>query len=204
MREEEIIKLGLTLALICLVAGAALAVSYRLTQPTIEERARADRVEALRVVLPGVETFSELIEGEEIDYYRGGDGQGEVVGYAFSGAAKGYSSTISVMVGVDPQGTITGIKILDQKETPGLGTRAVEVPATRNFWQALLGRGEKGMAVRPPFQGQFAGKTVSQLQVVTGKTDTKIEALTGATITSRAVTDAVQKSLQAFLSQEMK
>ncbi len=202
MREEKLTRMGLTLTVICLLAAGALAVSYRLTKPTIDERARADRKKALQVVLPGAAAFSDLISGSEIDYYEGSTPDGKVVGYAFSGEAKGYSSTISVMVGIDPGGAITGIEILDQKETPGLGTQAVEVPATRNFWQALLGRGEKGPAGRPPFQEQFRGKTVSGLNVVKGKTATGIEALTGATITSRAVTDAVKTSLEAFLKQQ--
>lgn len=204
MQEGKIVKMGLTLTVICLIAAAALAVSYRLTKPTIDERARTDRMKALQIVLPRAVSFSDLVEGEKIDYYEGRDGSGNLVGYIFPGEAKGYSSTISVVVGVDPEGTITGIEILDQKETPGLGTQAVEVPATRNFWQALLGRGQEGPAGRPPFQEQFAGKTVSGLQVVTGKTGTGIEALTGATITSRAVTDAVKDSLEAFLAQQKK
>jgi Na+-translocating ferredoxin:NAD+ oxidoreductase subunit G len=202
MKETTVARLGITLTVICLVAAAALAASYRLTKPTIDERARTDRVKALRIVLPRAASFSDLVEGEEIDYYEGRDGSGNLIGYALPGEAKGYSSTISVMVGVDPEGTVTGIEILDQKETPGLGTQAVEVPATRNFWQALFGRGEKGPPGRPPFQEQFAGKTASQLQVVRGKSEDKIEALTGATITSRAVTDAVKQSLQAFIKQQ--
>ncbi|MDP8234921.1 MAG: RnfABCDGE type electron transport complex subunit G [Candidatus Erginobacter occultus] len=202
MKEGTILKLGLTLTAICLAAAAALAVSYRMTKPTIDARARADKLEALRVVLPAAAKFSDRQSGPEIDYYEGRDGSGNLVGYAFPGEAKGYSSTISVMVGVDPEGTITGIKILEQKETPGLGTQAVDVPASRTFWEALLGRGEKGPAGRPPFQEQFAGKTASQLQVVRGKSEDKIEALTGATITSRAVTDAVKESLQTFLKQQ--
>ncbi len=204
MKEGSIIKLSLTLTAICLIAAAALAVGYRMTKPTIDERARADKLEALRVVLPAAVDFSDQKSGPEIDYYEGLDGDGRLVGYAFPGEAQGYSSTISVMVGVDPEGTLTGIKILDQKETPGLGTQAVDLPATRTFWQALCGRGEKGEAGRPPFQEQFAGKTVAGLWVVTGKTETEIEALTGATITTRAVTDAVKQSLQAFLKQQKK
>jgi len=204
MKEGTILKLSVTLTAICLVAASALAVSYRLTKPTIDERARADKLVALRVVLPAAAKFSDRKSGPEIDYYEGRDGSGNLVGYAFSGEAKGYSSNISVMVGVDPEGTITGIKILDQKETPGLGTQAVDVPASRTFWQALFGRGEKSPPGRPPFQEQFAGKTVARLRVVRGKTDTEIEALTGATITSRAVTDAVKTSLQSFLKQQNK
>ena len=204
MKEATITRMGLTLAVICLVAAAALAVTYRMTRPTIEARTRADRVEALRVVLPEAVSFSDPIEGEEINYYEGRDGEGRVIGYALIGEARGYSSDISVMVGVDPSGKISGIEILSQQETPGLGTLAVEVPATRTFWEALLGREPDEPPGRPPFQEQFAGKTVDRLEVVTGETETRIEALTGATITSRAVTEAVRESLKTFLEQQNK
>lgn len=204
MKEATITRMGLTLAAICLVAAAALAVTYRMTRPTIEARTRADRVAALEVVLPDAVEFSQRRKGEKIDYYQGFGRDGEPAGYAFIGEARGYSSDISVMVGVDPSGEISGIKILSQQETPGLGTRAVEVPATRTFWEAILGRGEKGPPGRPPFQEQFVGKTVDRLEVVTGETETEIEALTGATITSRAITDAVRESLKTFLEQQEK
>ncbi len=104
--------------------------------------------------------------------------------------------------GVDPEGAVTGIEITEQKETPGLGSKAVEVPSTRTFWEAIVGRGDTAEPGRPWFEAQFAGKILQDLKVVTGKTDIEIQALTGATITSRAVTEAVRASLESFLSQQ--
>lgn len=202
MEQDKIIKLGLTLMLICLVAGAALAVTYRLTKEAIEERALEKQLRALKVVLPQATHFSDRKAGVEIDYYEGFDREEQVVGYAVPGEAKGYSSVIQVVVGIDPDGWITGIKITEQKETPGLGTRAVEVPSTRTFWEAILGRGEAEEPGRPWFEAQFTGKLLEDLKVVTGETDTEIQALTGATITSRAVTDAVRESMERFIKHQ--
>ncbi len=202
MEQEKIYKLGFILMGICLIAGIALAGAYHLTRGIIEERARDDQLQALRIVLPLATRFSGLERGSEINFYRGLDDTGTVVGYAFQGEAKGYSSMIKVMVGVDTTGTVAGIQIVEQKETPGLGTKAVEVPTTRTFWQALLGRGAGAEPGRPWFEDQFAGKMVKDLHVVTGPTDTEIQALTGATITSRAVTDAVRESVEAFLKEQ--
>src|SRR4030042_987558 len=140
MDQDKIYKLGLILMAICLISGAALAVGYRLTRSAIEKKAEEKQIQALRVVLPQAAYFSERKRGESMDYYEGLDRDDRLVGYAFSGEAKGYSSLIQVMVGIDPDGTITGIKIVEQKETPGLGTKAVEVPSTRTFWEALRGR----------------------------------------------------------------
>jgi len=186
---------------ICFVAGTALALTYRLTKEQIEEQSQAQQLNALKVVLPQADEFSELKPGAGIEYYEGLDKDKRVVGYAFVGKSKGYSSTISVVVGIDPEGTITGIKITEQKETPGLGTKAVEVPVTRTFWQAILGGGGSDEARRPQFEEQFTGKMLKDLKVVTGKTNTEIQALTGATITSKAVTKAVRESIEKFLKQ---
>lgn len=186
---------------ICVVAGTALAVTYRLTKNQIEEQSQAQQLNALKVVLPQAVEFSAHKSGMEIEYYEGMDKEKKVVGYAFIGEAKGYSSTIKVVVGIDQKGRITGIKIVEQKETPGLGTKAVEVPVARTFWEAILGRGGSEEPGRPRFEEQFTGKMLKNLKVVTGKTDTEIQALTGATITSKAVTKAVRDSIEKFLNQ---
>ena len=201
MNKDSIIKLGLVLMVICFVAGTALAVTYRLTKVKIEEQSQAQQLNALKVVLPQAAEFSEPKSGVDIEYYEGLDKEQRVVGYAFIGKAKGYSSTINVVVGIDPEGTITGIKITEQKETPGLGTKAVEVPVTRTFWQAILGQGGSEAPRRPWFEEQFTGKILKDLKVITGKTDTEIQALTGATITSKAVTKAVRESIEKFMKQ---
>jgi len=202
MNRDSIIKLGLILTVICFVAGTTLAFTYRLTKKRIEEQSQAQQLNALKVVLPQAVEFSDPKSGVEIEYYEGLDQRKEVVGYAFVGKAKGYSSTIKVVVGIDPEGTITGIKITEQKETPGLGTKAVEVPVTRTFWEAILGKGGSAEPGRPRFEDQFTGKILSDLKVVTSKTNTEIQALTGATITSKAVTKAVRESIEKFIEQQ--
>lgn len=202
MGKDTIVKFGLVLFTICFVAGAALAFTYSITKGRIEEQAQYNQLEAMRIVLPRAITFSDRRPGAEIDYYEGLNKDKDVVGYAFAGEAKGYSSTIKVVVGIDMEDTITGIKITEQKETPGLGTRSVEPPVTRTFWQAVLGRGASAEPGRPWFEEQFNNKKLANLKVVTGYTDTEIQALTGATITSKAVTEAVRSSIKRFLRQK--
>jgi len=187
--------------LICLVAGGALAITYQQTKDRIEEQSQAQQLNALKVVVPQAVKFSDCKSGVEIDYYEGLDKGGEVVGYAFVGEAKGYSSMIKVVVGLDLEGTLTGIEIIEQKETPGLGSKDVEIPVNKTFWQAIMGQGESGEPGRPWFEDQFVGKTFKDLKVVTEKTDTEIHSLTGATITSKAVTKAVRESMEKFVKQ---
>jgi H+/Na+-translocating ferredoxin:NAD+ oxidoreductase subunit G len=202
MIKDSIIKLGLVLMVICFVSGTALAITYRLTKNLIDEQSQAQQLNALEIVVPLAIEFSDCKSGVEIDYYEGLNKGKEVVGYAFVGEAKGYSSMIKVVVGIDPEGTLTGIEITEQKETPGLGSRDVEIPVSKTFWEAILGRGGSDEPGRPLFEEQFVGKTHKDLKVVIGKTDTEIHALTGATITSEAVTKAVRESMERFVKQQ--
>ena len=203
-KQESILKLGLILAAICVAAAVALGTANWLTRDKIAAQRAKKQRQALEVVLPGASSFSAPITGTKINYYRGLDKNGKIIGYAFAGASRGYSSLIRVMVGVDLNGEITGIEITEEKETPGLGTKSEEIPVGETLWEAIAGGGKKETTARPRFQTQFGGKTLEDLRVVTVPTDTNIEALTGATITSRAVTRAVRESLEKFMGQTEK
>ena len=132
----------------------------------------------LYAVLPGADQgIIESVEnnGEPV-YYTGYQDKDKtmLIGYAFASYAKGYSSTIQTLVGIDTAGTIIGLKILFQKETPGLGTRVEEIRSgeTEPWWQI-----------------QFNGKLASEVAV--DKDGGEIQSITGATITSRAIADAI-------------
>jgi len=202
MNRSGILSLGAILMSVCLVSSGLLFFVHWATKGRIKEQEAENRESSLRIVLPQAVSFSPLTAGELIDYYVGYDRAGRVAGYAVSGSSPGYSSTIVVMAGVDVGGVLTGIKILEQKETPGLGDEAVRVHSNLTLWDVLLGRSAgKSPPRRPPFQVQFVGKTLAQLAVVKKPDPQKIQAITGATITSRAVTVAVRQSLDKLLRQ---
>ena len=141
-----------------------------------------------------------------IDYYEGYSSSGKINGYALIGEKQGYQSLIRVLVGIDPGGVIQAIKVLQQAETPGLGTRIEEVKADETLWGRIARRpgtapARKGPE-RPWFQTQYDGLTVKGLRVVRPpfKGEKGIHALTGATITSRALTNAVKGAITGFLS----
>ena len=98
----------------------------------------------------------------------------KLIGYAIDASGKGFSGTIKIKVGMNLNKTIKAIRITSQNETPGLGTRIK----------------------RKKFTNQFMNKTLKQLGT--------IDAVTGATISSRAVSEAVQKSITKFLKIERK
>jgi len=183
----KIFKTGIILMVYTLIAGALLASVYIKTAPIIEmnkEAATGDVVRA--VVLPGMEG-GYVKQDAEIDFpywtgYRDSRKK-EPGGYIFIAMGKGYSSTIETMVGVDINGTITGIKILFQLETPGLGDKIEEIK-----------RGESD----PWFTRQFVGKSASD-NIALVKDGGEIDGVTGATISSRAVTLSINKGIKRLM-----
>jgi RnfABCDGE-type electron transport complex G subunit len=119
---KQVVKLGLTLALICAVAGMGLAAVYATTKAIIDKRAEEDLLNAAMEVIPG----ASAVEQQELDgarYWLGKKGS-QVVGAAMQVEAQGYGSEpVEIMVGVDTDGTITEVKIVSMSETPGIGTR---------------------------------------------------------------------------------
>jgi RnfABCDGE-type electron transport complex G subunit len=130
----------IVLALITFCASLALGFVYKGTEPMIEEQRMMAEEEARRVALP--EAMCGVMvprENKGVEYYEGyrfPDTTG-LVGYTIKASAKGYSSTIEAVVGVAPDGSITGMKIISQQETPGLGTKIEEVKSFKSVLDAL-------------------------------------------------------------------
>lgn len=187
MNAKDILTPTVSLFVICLVATLLLAVVNNVTAAKIAEQTAKSEAEARVAVLPDAKDFNEVDKDNDgtADYYEGVDANGETVGYVFNatGDSKGYGGAVSVTVGIAADGKITGIVPGDlSNETPGLGQNAGKAK-----WQT-----------------QFIGES-GELEVVKGDekaaTDTsdgKINAITSATITSKAVTSAVNAAVEEF------
>jgi len=179
---HNVIKLGLILMIYTLVAGTSLSyVNIKTTRRIFENKLIAEneaRAEVLPDMAGGYEPF---VNGSDFLCWTGyfDAGKSRHGGYVFIVEGSGYSSTIKTMVGVDQQGVITGVKILFQQETPGLGAKVEEI---------LYGETE------PWFTRQFKGKTTSDNIKVT-EDGGNIDSITGATISSRTVTNSINKGL---------
>ena len=103
------------LTIICLVVSAALSVTYGITNPIIEENSRRQAQEALMEVLPEADSFTEttdaLPEGV-LKLYTAQNGVGKVVQTSVSG----YGGAVVVMTGVKTDGTVPGVKVLQNSE----------------------------------------------------------------------------------------
>ncbi|UCE05129.1 MAG: RnfABCDGE type electron transport complex subunit G [bacterium] len=185
---KDIVKLGLILLLVTAVAGAALSVVNNITKPRIEEQKRLVTERALIAALPAADknAIDPVKIADTTRYYIGYKDtlRTTIVGYAFVARGAGYSSTIETMVGVDTNGSISGIKIMEQKETPGLGTKIEEIYyGETTSW----------------FQDQFIGKIAQDLAV--DKDGGEITSVTGATISSRAVANSINVGLEKLEKQ---
>lgn len=207
MREN--LRYILTLTIICLVTASLLTGVYFLTAPKILEQKTQQERQALNYVLPQAGYFEPVFRAEQISYFRAfrSTQKKELLGYAFRAEAQGYADLIVTMAGMDVQGKITGIKILQQNETPGLGAKINEVLATKTLWQAIKEQfSKKGKLPRleqePWFCRQFPGKRIEDLIVTQEASGKNIQAVTGATISSEALTSSVREKAKQILKDE--
>lgn len=191
---KTITSLVVALTAVCVGAALALSVVNLLTLDRIEEQEKIARMKAIRSVLPPsfdndpVQDTKKIVIGEDkkgnpdsLEVYLGKKGD-HVTGLAFSRAGEGYGGFISVMMGIDAEGKVSGIYILPGHfETPGLGAN-IE---------------------KDSFTETFKGKSLGNSQLVAGnlavdKDGGDIEAIAGATISPRGVARAVSTGLHIF------
>lgn len=171
-------KMIIVLTIITGLSGAILSSWDGITKPLIEYHKLQALKAAISEVLPQYDEYDEKIVGERTLYVGKRTDQAEPIGIAFEVEGSGFQGNISIMLGVDPTfSTITGLKVLDQVETPGLGTKIVEDPSNKEnpFW----------------FPAQFSGLQIfPQIDVVKNakpSTPNEIQAISGATISSVAI-----------------
>ena len=174
MKKEStvmyVLRLSLTLLIIAGVMAAALAAVNSITAPAIEKLTYEKTQAAVSAVLEGGGDAVEFPAADKVSkVYQGANG------YAVEVTPSGFDNTITMMVGVDNEGNVTGISIIDHSETAGLGAVAA----------AATSAGEA-------FRAQFVGLNGT---VGVTKDGGQVEAITSATITSRAVCDGVNAAL---------
>jgi electron transport complex protein RnfG len=169
---KNILKIGINLMIVSMIGATILAATNFVTAPKIEEVEKKAKLKAMQKVLPTASEFSEFKEKE--GFFKGLDADGNLVGYVISCLAIGYGGGFWVMAGVDTEFKLVEISILTHKETPGLGDKI------EDEW----------------FRGQFRGKKSKNLEIVKMPTKDKIQAITGATLSSKAVTEAVKEGLE--------
>lgn len=210
---SSILRSTLILGLTAFVATFALSHIKAITYPVIQKQERQKQENALALVLPGYtigEERSAAVNGGSFTYWTAEktDGTATMKAYAFIAEKPGYSGVIRTMVGVDDGGTVLGISIIRQSETPGLGARVLEAASRNTFFQVVTGRAhETGEEPSPWFQEQFRGLNAGTKIGVVKKGDwneamreelllkNSISAITGATISTRAVKSSIEEGM---------
>jgi electron transport complex protein RnfG len=190
---REILRLALILFTISAITAFLLGGTNYVTKDLIAEQIRIQNESARKVVLKDADTFEQmdanelktLIDGlgfENPDIieeaYIGKKGT-DIIGYTFKSLPKGYGGPVTVLTGISTDGTITGIQIVSHTETPGLGAKSTD----------------------PAFKGQFEGLTATEPVTVikSGSAQgNEVNAITGSTITTQAVTNGVNASIEVF------
>jgi len=194
---KSFLRFTLVLGLVNLVAASVLASVYFITKPKIEMQEAMVKENALKQVIPL--TVGNRVEPVEEDgavkyweVFKGSSSR--VQGYVFIAKKYGYSSVIETMVGIKKDGTITGVRMLSQNETPGLGAKITEVVSDKTILKALKQFFSKERKVEkegtPYFTEQFNGCNIYKLEFCE---DAGVHAISGATISSKAVLDSIRE-----------
>ena len=192
--NKSLISDCMKLLIITLVAGLALGFVYNLTKDPIAAQNELAKQESYKTVFPDAESFENVDFTEDeiqklceehgitgittTEILTAKDASGSDLGYVFNvTTSEGYGGDIQLAVGVQSDGTLNGFDALSISETAGLGMNATQ----------------------DDFRNQFAGVKADQLEVVKdgsgASDDAKIDAISGATITSSAITGAVNTCL---------
>ena len=185
-KKDTFINMVVSLLLITMIAGLSLGFVNDLTMGPKAKAKLEKKVNALKLVLPTfdnnpVNEVTKVITekvADSVEIYPAFLNN-QFVGAAVIGASeKGFSGLVKLMVGFTETGEIKNIEVLEQKETPGLGTKMKD---------------EK-------FLQQFRGKNPSTFNLLVKKDGGEVDALTGATISTRAFSEATQMAYDEFVN----
>ena len=184
---RDYIKLSGVLLIICAIAAVLLGLTNEITYEKIAAQIEKANNEARQIVLPAADEFTKLdaaalatIQANPNhsivrDVYEAKTG-GTLIGYTVMVAPKGYSGAVEMIVGIDVNGTVQGVKVGTNNETPGLGKNAE----------------------KPAFSQQYINKTWNSIiNVIKNGTpkENEIVAIAGSTITSKGVTAGVNEAM---------
>jgi len=173
----------LSLTLISLAASTAFGFVYEFTKGPIEATNLNKKLDAIKLVVPPFtnDPNAEMFmlptgEGDSLEIYPAKN-QDVIVGYAVKTYSEnGFTGHIGLMAGFKPDGSIISITVLEQKETPGLGTKMTE----------------------PKFKDQFNDINPASFDLKVKKDGGDVDAITAATISSRAFCEAMQRAVNTL------
>ena len=182
--KKDLVMPVVVMTVVCIVVTFLLASVNALTRDRIAELAVLADEASKRTILPEASTFTDLeVPAGQVNVFaimEGKDAAGASVGYVITSASRGYAGLVTIMTGIGVDGKIHDIQVIKDDETPGLGKKV------------------RDKAFLSPFLGKAATEKFTVRPDETSLT--RIDAVSGATISSRAVADAVNKACAAYLA----
>lgn len=170
---KETIAPSLVLVLICLVIPFALVATNSATKPQIEKIAKAKADETRAKVLPSSKSFKKYtgkLSDGVLEFYIAENKSGAVV----TAQGKSFGGLLTAMIGIDKNGSITGVEVTNHADTPGLGTKAMTVDYLKKY------------------------KNIKELKGAKIKDEKSVDYIVGASISSNGVYTAVKNALAQF------
>lgn len=184
-KESTLFNMISSLVVVTLITSTALGYVYELTKGPIAEAKLKKKVKAITEVVPEYDNqpVEEMYKipapgtSDSLEVYPAKK-DGKLVGSAIrTYSPKGYGGEVWLMIGLLPDGKIEKMAVLEHKETPGLGSKMNN----------------------EDFKSQFVGKDPASFKLLVKKDGGDVDALTGATISSRAVSSAIQLSYDTYM-----
>lgn len=189
-----LLKTGLTLAAIAAICTAAVAATYQLTRERIAANEQALLEQSLEPALSGVFFEGSVTESmlvirpphglpgdEDVIVYRVYAEDAPVAALFAVTAGDGYAGPIRILLGIGYEGTVTGVRILEHRETPGLGDK---IESSRSDWVFQ-------------FDGRSLGDPAADDWTIR-RDGGQFDQLSGASVTPRAVLGAIRETLIYF------
>ena len=174
-------KLTLTLLGICAVVALLLGVVNSVTKPIIDEIQAEKTAAAMSHVLPADEYQKVETAYPNVTALHKALSGGEQVGYVVEVTASGFGGMLSMVVGVDMDGAVTGVSVTDNSETANIGTKVVND-------QSVLDR--------------FIGMSHEGGEITVNSGSNRFDGVSGATVSSKGVTAGVNTALAAVAEQK--
>ena len=177
-RNDDIFRPIYVLTVICLVVALCLSVTNLITKDKIASMERAAANAAMEALISAEDYQKADLSGMDAELFVAKNGE-ETKGYIIKTQNSGYGGDIIIMTAISPDKKVSGVKILSAAdETPGLGQNVTK----ENFYSQYIGKPEKITVVK---NGADSDKN-------------EINAVTGATVSSKAVTGAVNKAFDCL------
>ncbi|MFH1395468.1 MAG: RnfABCDGE type electron transport complex subunit G [Candidatus Omnitrophota bacterium] len=174
--QNSVFKMIFSLAIVGIFSGAVLVFVYNYAMPKIKINVKSETEKAIKNIFPKVDKIKKMKD----EVFQVMDSRDKLLGYAFIAEGNGYQGAIQLIVGVDPDiSKINGMEVLESQETPGLGAEIA------------------GKDFRKQFEGLSIAQDIEYVKNQKPQKPNQIEAITGATISSRAVVNIINKTVDA-------